>query len=645
MPQAGAARAETPLVTAPRVRAPRLISRQKALARSGASAASIRQTQGKGGLFPGLGAAIDRIEAKVDAGIERALGQPLDRLARRVETQGRILTPSGREAARRSAASRAKAERAPVQISAQPIAPPSLAHPAGSLARMEARLAEATPEREAVAAVTPELTPDLAPPAKAVAAEQTVATAPPQDVQAASVAVSAAEPGTDGWARMALARAGLLPAEAAARDDPAPAPWDVRPSADEVVPDRAASDRAAPDREPLTNLPPPRSSLVAGLTPLDEPDLPILADPITTSVPAHLAEPLAVTVQPAPNAGSQDGPDGRTTDGFTTDAKAVAPSLDGSGPTIPLAGDDGRNGRARRDGGGSRARISARSGPRPPHPANGRKGQFAKARLALQWQWAALRYKLRGAQVAAPAGRPAWRSRIGEGASRRTLMRGLIAVVGSVALVLGGHALFIAGLARWRAPTTVTVPANPASAPAPAAPVGVGQNATNVAPAPRLEPRSPQDFAALPATFPLLLGLPIRPERSVILPAPNDALDGTTIRAGAQIIKLARVDGPDAYAVCEGADGAPWACGLRARAALHNLVSQEQLTCRPVTEIGQRERRHSCEIAGQDIARLMVTAGWLKPDIHSEWAYGADASRARAGGEGLWRGGWRIRQR
>ncbi len=605
------------------------------------------QTHGQAGLFPSLGARIDRIEARVDAGVEQALGKPLDRMALAIENRVKALTPAGRKARGRGAAA-APAMRVPAEIAA----------PAMTQAR--------APEVPA-----PQSAPDLAPAAPVPAAGEAAGVAAHGPVEGLRgdapgtppFTIPEREPGPDDWARMALARAGVLSGAAAPASAPMRAPWETD-----------LADAPAPVPAPQPVVAPAilhgRSSLVSGLTPLDEleavaPAPAGLASDTGTAIAATAIEPVTAAATPEPRdvarstdpfampthdatdplAQREDRPEIEAlapldmTRPALPDAVAVAPSLYGSSLTLPAPVEAGR--KTRRAGSATRARISAR----PVRPS-----RFAKARLALQWQWAALRYRLRSARIAAPAGATGLGSRIGtrlgEGVSRRTLTRGLLAVLGSVALVLGGHALFIAGLARWRAPAPATQPATTVARPAnPAAPGGSGQAGAPAAMAPRLEPRTPQDFAALPATYPLLLGLPIRPDRPIILPAPNDALDGTTIRAGAQIIKLARVDGPDAYAVCEGADGAPWACGLRARAALHNLVSQDQLTCRPVTEIGQRERRHVCEIAGQDVARLMVTAGWLRPDTHSEWAYGADASRARAGGEGLWRGGWRIRQR
>ena len=631
-----------------RTHRPRLVPRRQMAARMAPGMAPgsppRSRTPGQSGLFPSLGARIDRIEARVDAGIEQALGKPLDRMALALENRVKALTPAGRKARGpdMAAAPAAPAMRVPVEIAA-PVMMPA---PAPDVPALQP---------------APDL-PQAAPvPAAGVAAHVPVE-APRGDAPGTPpFAMPEREPGPDDWARMALARAGVLSGAAGPASTPMRAPWETD-LADAPAPAPVAQTVVAP------TISPGRSSLVSGLTPLDEPETvsPVSPAPDTgTAIAATAIEPVTAAATPEPRdvPGSVDPfamPARDATDPLgqrevrpqiaalapldlthpaPPETVAVAPSLDGGSLTLPAPVEAGR--KTRRAGSATRARISAR----PVRPS-----RFAKARLALQWQWAALRYRLRSARIAAPAGATGLVSRIGtrpgEGISRRTLTRGLLAVLGSVALVLGGHALFIAGLARWRAPAPATQPATTVASPAnPAAPGGSGQAGTSAAVAPRLEPRSPQDFAALPATYPLLLGLPIRLDRPIILPAPNDALDGTTIRAGAQIIKLARVDGPDAYAVCEGADGAPWACGLRARAALHNLVSQDQLSCRPVTEIGQRERRHVCEIAGQDVARLMVTAGWLRPDTHSEWAYGADASRARAGGEGLWRGGWRIRQR
>lgn len=648
----------------------RLVPRRQVASRSAQNPSHAQQTPGEAGLFRAIGSAADRVEARIDRGIERAIGRPLDRLAAALEAQAKGLTPAGRAAATRKRARQASvkqesARQAPARqasdegtaglnaaLSGQPATSKAATRPA-----VVASPASAAPAVLAPAVLAPAVPTAAVPPAipDAVAApeQEPLPHAAAAKAESATGLVTAAPgpvadaPGNaDGWARAALARAGVLALDSA----PSPtAPWDMPPAADAgPEPARAA---AVPGRSPL----------LSGLTPLDEPEdagpvgMPragrndrIAAEPAAgpsgeraneedeAKVDGVALSPLGTTLLPS---------EPRLPDPSRREALAVPEPVAPPSPGSRIETHDRPFAKRKSGSAGTAGRVRA------PAREPVRPSPFAKARLALRWQWAALRYRLRNGRVStAPGGAPDWRARLSEGVSRRTLTRGVLAVVGSVAVVLAGHALFIAGLARWRAPAPVAPSQTAAGQASPAAPTAPGQAASGqagapAAPAPRLEPRTPQDFAALPAHYPLLMGLPIRPERAIILPAPNDALDGTTIRAGAQIIKLARVDGPDAYAVCEGADGAPWACGLRARAALHNLVSQDQLLCRPVTEIGQRERRHVCEIAGQDVARLMVSAGWLRPDIHSEWAYGADASRARAGGEGLWRGGWRIRQR
>lgn len=51
------------------------------------------------------------------------------------------------------------------------------------------------------------------------------------------------------------------------------------------------------------------------------------------------------------------------------------------------------------------------------------------------------------------------------------------------------------------------------------------------------------------------------------------SVDGTSLRRGDGVVSLDRVEGPRADDVCEDAGGALWACGLHARAVLHNLLT------------------------------------------------------------------------
>ncbi len=133
------------------------------------------------------------------------------------------------------------------------------------------------------------------------------------------------------------------------------------------------------------------------------------------------------------------------------------------------------------------------------------------------------------------------------------------------------------------------------------------------------------------------------------LAPPYVSLDGTTLVQGQRKLKLHGVEGPSATQVCLDEQGRRWACGLQARAALHNVLTGGSLSCQPRVALGRGDltvscsmRRSSAEKAPQDVARTLVALGWMRPtslpapDLEDALA---SARRERAG---LWRGDWAL---
>lgn len=57
------------------------------------------------------------------------------------------------------------------------------------------------------------------------------------------------------------------------------------------------------------------------------------------------------------------------------------------------------------------------------------------------------------------------------------------------------------------------------------------------------------------------------------------AVDGDSLRIGADRIRLAGLDAPEYEQECHDANGAPWPCGLRARDELADLLAGGDLSC------------------------------------------------------------------
>jgi endonuclease YncB( thermonuclease family) len=125
----------------------------------------------------------------------------------------------------------------------------------------------------------------------------------------------------------------------------------------------------------------------------------------------------------------------------------------------------------------------------------------------------------------------------------------------------------------------------------------------------------------------------------VVLEPPYVVLDATSFENGLHEVHLIDIEGPTRDAVCKDAEGLRWACGLRARAALHNLLRGSMLTCRSINNAAAKRLRASCAIAGQDLGAALVRNGWARPRSS---AYASELAEARQNRAGLWNGDWTV---
>jgi endonuclease YncB( thermonuclease family) len=147
---------------------------------------------------------------------------------------------------------------------------------------------------------------------------------------------------------------------------------------------------------------------------------------------------------------------------------------------------------------------------------------------------------------------------------------------------------------------------------------------------------TPLDPAPSPATAPLT------PSGPITVQPPYLIVDGLTFQSGDQTLRLARLEGPPRDAACIGATGLFWACGLRARAALNNLIGRRTLTCDPVGR-DPKALIVECRGEGADVGSELVAAGWARPALEDRQAYAAQLQAARSAKAGMWDGGWRLR--
>jgi endonuclease YncB( thermonuclease family) len=195
--------------------------------------------------------------------------------------------------------------------------------------------------------------------------------------------------------------------------------------------------------------------------------------------------------------------------------------------------------------------------------------------------------------------------------------------------------LLIAGLAAGLAAAMILIwpsapPERAAIAPPPAAPAATAPTSP--------EPKRMAKAESAPP--------PVSSGESFELEPPYRILDGLTLAAGRVTVTLDGLEGPPAKAACRGSEGALWACGLQARAALNNATRQRRLSCRGTgrTETlptGEEAMRTACIAEGEDLARRLVVEGWAKP-APDRPEFRGEVEEARGAGRGLWNGGWSL---
>lgn len=129
------------------------------------------------------------------------------------------------------------------------------------------------------------------------------------------------------------------------------------------------------------------------------------------------------------------------------------------------------------------------------------------------------------------------------------------------------------------------------------------------------------------------------------LDGPFVAIDGDTLALGADRLRLAGFDAPEARQTCQDADGRDWRCGERSRAELERLTSAASVVCSGSSRDRYERLLVHCRDGGLDINAEMVRLGFAV----ASGDYAAEERHARDEGIGLWSGAferprdWRVR--
>jgi len=125
---------------------------------------------------------------------------------------------------------------------------------------------------------------------------------------------------------------------------------------------------------------------------------------------------------------------------------------------------------------------------------------------------------------------------------------------------------------------------------------------------------------------------------------PFYAIDGDTLAAGAERLRLMGIDAPEADQSCGGEGVKAWTCGEAAREALSRFASQQQTQCSGSSRDRYGRVLVRCRLGDTDINSELVRQGMAvaSGDYHGE------ETAAQGEGKGIWSGpfetprAWRI---
>lgn len=128
-------------------------------------------------------------------------------------------------------------------------------------------------------------------------------------------------------------------------------------------------------------------------------------------------------------------------------------------------------------------------------------------------------------------------------------------------------------------------------------------------------------------------------------------VDGDTLAAGAERLRLHGIDAPEARQRCE-RGGRPYDCGREAMAAMVRILGRGMVSCEQLDTDRYGRRVVRChDEQGTDLGAELVRQGWAVAFRRYSLAYLPQEAAARLAGRGLWAGrfeqpaAWRERQR
>jgi endonuclease YncB( thermonuclease family) len=132
----------------------------------------------------------------------------------------------------------------------------------------------------------------------------------------------------------------------------------------------------------------------------------------------------------------------------------------------------------------------------------------------------------------------------------------------------------------------------------------------------------------------LLIIAKLENEQALRFAGPFSAIDGDTLGAEGERLRIEGIDAPELAQICERADGRPYACGEDARLGLRRVVAEGRWECSGTQRDRYQRLLVVCKRGLEDLGERLVRAGAVVADGR----YLAAEAEARSKGEGIWSG-------
>jgi endonuclease YncB( thermonuclease family) len=160
-----------------------------------------------------------------------------------------------------------------------------------------------------------------------------------------------------------------------------------------------------------------------------------------------------------------------------------------------------------------------------------------------------------------------------------------------------------------------------------------------VQPPPKQAPDPGPVAEAVPDTA-MFAAAPLAPPGKMItarsFKPPYLPVSAVEIGANGWNIVLTGLNAPRVNTVCMRRSGERWPCGIMARAALYNLIRQNDMHCIGATDMVNRRIEGSCYVRGEDVSLALLAGGWAFTTEFGLHQRNAAWKSARDARRGLW---------